>query len=163
MALKGALDFEYRLMKHGERIRLTNTKMKDAEPPRDMVFTLKDVPLAYGAKSAALVISEESVESNVEARPKLNRDARLAQKTFTEVAANFGPDSGFQIGLEPWRAAFYARHTGDNPASKRQAFKRGRDALVDKRLIEADNDVYRCIDPEMRIAINLNRKQRDVT
>lgn len=37
----------------------------------------------------------------------------------------------------------------------------GRDALIDKKLIEADNDVYCCIDPEMRIAINLSREERD--
>ena len=143
-------------MSRGRRLQ-----MKDAEPPRDMVFTLKDVPLAHGAKSAALVISEERKETDVETPQKMNRDARLAQDMFAEVAASFGPDSGFQIELEPWRAAFCAKHTGDNPASKRQAFKRGRDSLVDKRLIEAYNDVYRCIDPAMRIAINMTRKQRD--
>lgn len=161
MALKGALDFEYRLAKIGETMRLTNTKMKDAEPPRDMVFTLKGVLLLEGAKSAALVSSEEHEEADIKARPKMSRDARLAQDTFAEVAASLGADSGFQIELEPWRTAFYAKHTGDNPASKRQAFKRGRDALVDQKLIEAENDVYRCIDPEMRLAINLHRKQRD--
>jgi len=161
MALKAALDFEYRLAKKGDTIRLTNTKMKDAEPPRDMVFTLKDVPLTEGARSAALVISEEPEETDVEARPNMTPNARLAHDTFAKVAASFGPDSGFQIELEAWRAAFYARHTGDNTASKRQAFKRGRDALVDKGLIEAENDVYRCIDPAMRLVINLNRKQRD--
>jgi KaiC/GvpD/RAD55 family RecA-like ATPase len=161
MALKAAVDFEFRLEKTANTMKLTNTKMKDAEPPKDMVFTLKDVPLAEGARSAALVISEERVETSVEAHPKMNRDARLARDTFAEVAASFGPDSGFQIDLEAWRTAFHAKHTGDNPASKRQAFKRGRDALVDKGLIEAENDVYRCIDPAMRLAINMTRKQRD--
>jgi len=33
IALKGALDTEYRLDKVGDEITLTNTKMKDAEPP----------------------------------------------------------------------------------------------------------------------------------
>lgn len=161
MALKAALDFEYRLAKSGQILRLTNTKMKDAEPPRDMAFTLKDVTLAEGAKSAALVYSEEHEKTDTKARPKMSSDARLAKDTFAEVAASLGPNSGFQIALEPWRTAFYAKHTGDNPASKRQAFKRGRDALVDQKLIEPENDVYRCIDPEMRLDINMTRKQRD--
>jgi len=126
-----------------------------------MVFTLKGVLLSEGAKSAALVSSEEHEDADIKGRPKMNRNARLAKDTFADVAASFGPDSGFQIELEAWRTAFYAKHTGDNPASKRQAFKRGRDALVDQRLIEAENDVYRCIDPAMRLDINMTRKQRD--
>lgn len=160
MALKAALDFEYRLAKSAQILKLTNTKMKDAEPPKDMVFTLKDVPLADGAKSAALVLSEEREDAGDEAQ-KLTRDARLAKDTFVEMAASYGPDSGFQIKRELWRAAFCAKHTSDKPASKRQAFKRGIDALVDRRLIEVDTDTFRCIDPAMRLAINMTRKQRD--
>jgi hypothetical protein len=170
MALKGALDFEYRLTKSTQTMRLSNTKMKDAEPPGDLVFRLKDVPLANGAKSATLVTSEAYEEAGDKPQ-KLSRNAKLAKETFSELAAisgaesESGPEGGFKIDLEAWRVAFYAKHTGDNTNSKRQAFKRGRDALIDKNLIEADNDVYCCIDPQMRLAINLNRKRdkRDVT
>ena len=41
MALKGALDCEYRVEKTEASICLVNTKMKDAEPPRDLHFTLR--------------------------------------------------------------------------------------------------------------------------
>ena len=162
MALKAALDFEYRLTKNMHTIRLTNTKMKDAEPPGDLVLTLKDVPLAEGVNSAALVTSE-GYEDAGDKPQKLSSNAKLAKETFVEVAASSDPESDIAIGLEPWREVFYAKHTGDNIDSKRQAFKRGRDALVEKRFIEAYNDVYRCIDPEMRLAISLNPVQRDVT
>lgn len=165
MALKAALDFEYRLAKSAQMLKLTSTKMKDAEPPRDMVFILKDVPLAEGATSAALVTSE-GYEDAGDKPQKLSSNAKLAKETFVEVAASSGPEIDFAIDLEPWREVFYAKHTGDNIGSKRQAFKRGRDALVEKRFIEAYNDVYRCIDPAMRLAISLNfmpRDKRDVT
>jgi hypothetical protein len=33
MALKGALDFEFRVEKKGREVQLINTKMKDAEAP----------------------------------------------------------------------------------------------------------------------------------
>jgi hypothetical protein len=160
MALKAALDFEYRLIKTGDTMRLTNTKMKDAEPPREMIFTLKNVPLAEGARSAALVISE-AYEEEGDKPQKVSRDAKLAKETFVEVAANSGTEGDFKIDLEVWRVAFYGKHTGDSKATKRKAFERGRIALVDMKLIEAENDVYRCIDPAMRLAINTTRKQRD--
>lgn len=162
MALKAALDFEYRLTKTANTMRLTNTKMKDAEPPRDIHLTLKEVRLGEGVNSAALVIRQGSEEADENA-PKLSRDAKLAKETFVEVAAISGtePECGFKIELEPWRTAFYAKHTGDNTDSKRQSFKRGRDALVDKRIIEVVNNVYRCIDPAMRLDINMTRKLRD--
>lgn len=45
MALKGAVDCEYRVEKSEGVIRLTNTKMKDAEPPKPLAFKLKGVPI----------------------------------------------------------------------------------------------------------------------
>ncbi|WP_298863233.1 hypothetical protein [uncultured Sulfitobacter sp.] len=38
MALKGALDCEYRAEKEGHDVVLGNTIIKDAEPPQDMFF-----------------------------------------------------------------------------------------------------------------------------
>ncbi len=46
MALKGALDAEYRLEKDETgTVRLTNTKMKDFEPPAPMAFKIRSVEL----------------------------------------------------------------------------------------------------------------------
>jgi len=39
------LDCEYRLEKKASIIRMTNTKMKDTEPPKALVFELKNVDL----------------------------------------------------------------------------------------------------------------------
>ncbi len=57
MALKGALDFEYRIEKEGGTISLSNTKMKDAEPPPQICFALTTVELDDAA-SAVLVLSD---------------------------------------------------------------------------------------------------------
>jgi len=48
MALKGALDCEFRIEKEGREMRLINTKMKDAEAPEDAHFTLETVWLGEG-------------------------------------------------------------------------------------------------------------------
>jgi hypothetical protein len=48
MALKGALDAEYRMAKDERGIvRLENTKMKDFEPPEPMAFEIRTVELGF--------------------------------------------------------------------------------------------------------------------
>ena len=59
MALKGALDCEYRVEKANGTVRLINTKMKDAEPPCVLAFKLSFVMIGDGSTSAVL----EAVET----------------------------------------------------------------------------------------------------
>ena len=58
MALKGALDAEYRLDKdeHGI-IRAEATKMKEAEPPEPMAFILRSVELGFNDEDGNPVTS----------------------------------------------------------------------------------------------------------
>ncbi len=136
MALKGALDCEYRVEKTDSTIKLTNTKMKDAEPPRPLAFELKGVDLGGGASSAVLI------ETDAPARPRqLQKSHLLARDTFIEAArgsADFG-----QVHLDQWQAAFLTRHTGDNDDSKKRAFRRARADLVDMGLLTVTDDTYR--------------------
>ncbi len=58
MAIKGALDAEYRLDKDKEgAIRLNSTKMKDAEPPEPMAFILEPVFLDFSDDDGERVFS----------------------------------------------------------------------------------------------------------
>jgi hypothetical protein len=82
MALKGALDCEFRVEKDGHEIRLINTKMKDAEPPQDVYFSFKAVDLDGIAKSAVLEATEAP-----ERQHKLTPAQRLAQETYVTAAA----------------------------------------------------------------------------
>jgi hypothetical protein len=85
MALKGALDFEFRVEKKGREVQLINTKMKDAEAPKDMFFSFRQVELVGNANSAVLD-STEAPEREL----RLTPTQRLAQATYESAAVKSG-------------------------------------------------------------------------
>ena len=160
MALKGALDCEYRVEKDGHAMKLVNTKMKDAEPPHDVYFSFKQVDLDGIAKSAVLDATEAP-----ERQHKLTSAQRTAQETYISAAVQSGVwnDGDFRgVHLEDWRTQFYAKHTGDNPGAKRQAFSRARKDLAEAGMIAVENDLYLWRDAGVQMAIILQRDKRDI-
>lgn len=140
MALKGALDFEFRLERDDKALTLVNTKMKDAPEPDDMFFALHDVPLSKGGKSAVLIDSEAPVRA-----AKVSPTQRIALATYRSAALAGGVwDGGAFRGLhlEDWRVAFYSSHPGDTPEAKKKAFQRARKDLVDAGRMTVRDDVY---------------------
>lgn len=168
IAMKGAVDFEYRVEKKSRGlIEVSNPTMKDAPENDPMMFSLETVDLGVDADgkpmSSAVLIPAEAVEAE---GPKLSKDAQLARSTYIEAAAAhgiFATAEGLQgVHLDDWRDAFYAKHTGDNPDTKRRAFNRGRQALDEKGLMTVADDVYLTTESDVRIAIVLKRDKRDV-
>ncbi|CAM5420211.1 hypothetical protein FALB51S_02494 [Frigidibacter albus] len=159
MALKGALDFEYRLEKDESALTLTNTKMKDAEPPADLFFALVGVDLDGGAKSAALTSTDAP-----ERRERITPALRVALSTYEAAAREHGvwDDGAFRgVHLNHWRDAFYAKHTGDTTEAKKKAFQRVRNDLVGCARLEATDDIYLSRDPAIQLAIVTHRDKRD--
>lgn len=153
MALKGALDFEYRVEKDGNCVQLINTKMKDAEPPADMHFTLESVQLCGNAHSAVLR-SAEAPERQTRRSPA----QALALATYQAAACSQGiwNENGtafLGVHIDDWRDAFYAQHTGDNAASKRQAFLRVRNDLVCMKLMSVHDDLYLVDEPTIQTEV----------
>lgn len=145
IALKGALDCEYRLEMTKSGITMTNTKMKDAEPPSPLAFELKTVTLDEGVSSAVLELTDAPVPAK-----KLTGIQKLAIDSFIDEArkvSSVQEDGRVMLHLEQWRPAFYANHTGDNPDSKKKAFKRAREDLVKMGQMSVENDIYTLIDP----------------
>jgi hypothetical protein len=160
MALKGALDLEYRVEKDGHDMKLVNTKMKDAEPPKDVYFSFKQVDLDGIAKSAVLEATE-----GPERQHKLTPAQRLAQETYVTAAAQNGvwDDGAFRgLHVDDWRDAFYSKHTGDSADAKRKAFLRVRRDLVDGGQMTATDDVYLIKDSGIQMAIMMQRDKRDI-
>jgi hypothetical protein len=140
MALKAALDCEYRAEKEGDSIRLINTKMKDAEPPRDLHFTLRSVDLPDGASSAVLEECGAPERGGI-----LTPTQQTAMTAYIDAAAESGTFEGPQftgLALEHWQSAFLSRHTGDNPESKKRIFRRVRAELVSAGILSCRDDVY---------------------
>jgi hypothetical protein len=161
MALKGALDAEYRVEKpkEGDLIRLICTKMKDAEPPKDMAF--KFVPVALGDAQSAVLEATDAPER----QKKLTPTQALAVSAYRTAADKKGQWSGgafMGVHLNDWRLAFYAKHTGDSADAKRKAFLRARNELVEKRIFYVHNDLYLIRNPEEQLAILGQRDNRDM-
>ena len=137
MALKGAIDFEYRAEKSDDTITLTNTKMKDAPLAAPMAFRLQCVPLADGVSSAALVPTVAP-----EGRGKLKPNEKVALNAF-KAAADEQDGWGNGLHLIQWSEAFLKIHTGTNPDSKRRMFDKARVELVDKGIFSVEHDIYK--------------------
>lgn len=138
-------------------IKLVCTKMKDAEPPRNMTFALKSVDLGGGASSAALELAEACTTKE----RQLTKVQKLARDAYIDAAAVNGiltADGFTGLHLDHWRADFYAKHTGDTIDAKRKAFGRVRQDLQSAGLISAENDVYLWRDSAVALSIMFQRK-----
>jgi hypothetical protein len=124
--LRGALDAEFKVAKSGESVTLSNLKMKDAPPPREMEFAL--------VEAAGSVALEYTGEPSGTAGKSLTPTEQIALDAFNAVAVE-GVAS-----VEAWRTAFYERHASDKPDTKLKAFNRGRDGLVERQLLQSDDD-----------------------
>lgn len=162
MALKGALDTEYRVEKDGSTLKLTNTKMKDAEAPQDMFFSLNEIDLDGSATSAVLEVTEAP-----ERKHKMTPTQTLGLSTYATAAASSGiwDDDGkaFRgVHIEAWREAFYAKHTGDSADAKKKAFQRVRKDMADAGRMKVQDDVYLSTDPTVQTDVMLRRDKRDI-
>jgi len=148
LALRGTLDCEFRVEKEDREMRLISTRMKDAEPPKDMFFSFRQIDLGGAASSAVLDATDAT-----ERQHKLTPSQRLGRHTYATAAAAHGVWDGGALrglGVDDWRDAFYSKHTGDTAASKRQAFHRVRTDLVNAGEMIATNG--RLSDPRSRHA-----------
>lgn len=159
MALKGALDLEYRVEKDGHAMRLINTKMKDAEPPSDMFFSFRQVDLDGIAKSA--VLDATDAPERTERLTATQKTAHTAYVAAAKDSGEWGDDGFLGVHVDAWREAFYSIHTGDNADAKKKAFQRVRRDLVEKDLITVKDDIYLIKDIGVRMAISLQRDKRD--
>jgi phage/plasmid primase-like uncharacterized protein len=160
IALKGALNSEYRVEKNKDIITFTCTKMKDGPEPAPISFELKSVELDEGASSAALVETEAKVQTK-----RLSNGQRVALHAFCASAESKGQfsDEGHFQGLSEadWRAEFYAWHKSNNPDAKqdsaRKAFNRARDELIALGQLRPERELLLATDVGDISAISLRR------
>ena len=143
IALKGALDVEYRLDKSEGTMTLSNTKMKDGEPPAAIAFNLESIDLDDGRSSAVLIATEVRHNTKV-----LSPDQKLAMDTFFQAVIQTWDGEGEFAGLdlETWRKIFYDQHRGENKETKRKAFNRCSKALVECGQLTFKDGIYRPTD-----------------
>jgi hypothetical protein len=131
-AFKGALDTEIIVNPLGDHDLTTKCeKQKDGTP-----FEMRQFIKISVEPSIIL----QQVEVSGKADTKINPNEKLAMKTLKECLVSDNPFA--QVQLEDWRQVFYERHTGDKTKSKEAAFRRPRERLVNKGLIDCKNDNY---------------------
>lgn len=156
MALKGALDFEYRLDTKGDKLLLTNTKMKDAPPPAPQVLELRQIALACGTTSAVLVQgqAQEGQGLKLTAQQQQALDAYVAAGVAHGV---YDPQGALvSVPVEAWRAEFYEMQGDKKQDTKKAAFKAARDALSAKGIITEDCEP----DHPRQMQITMKRRMR---
>ncbi|RNI20619.1 AAA family ATPase [Paracoccus pantotrophus] len=146
MALKGALDVEYRLEGSNSGLVLTNTKMKDEEPPKPLRMTLQPTG------GSAVLVEADTPAGGLTAPQQMAKEALI--QTALEMQ-HPGDDS--IIPTEGWRRHFY-QAMGDDKSqdAKKKAFRRASEQLEQKGFVAKDGDGYR-LAQQLQMEIRLPR------
>ena len=141
-AFYAALDAEIFLRKTKNDVTASCTKMKDAPDFDDLNFLLTPLDLEVeGTEFQSCYLQEVA---QLEKAPRLSLNQQLAFDTLISGTKRSVPQGS--LHLEDWRSLFYAGHTGDSEDTKKKAFQRARESLVDKGIIEVNNNYYSIID-----------------
>lgn len=156
-SLKAAVDAEFQLETGSEDERvLTVTKMKDGPTPDPMGFRLLEVTLPWldedGIPEPSVVL-EPTGAPVASKKTKMPRDALMGFEALVAALEAHGtapnwkskPDESqpnLVVQLERWRTEFYARKKDVKQDSKKTAFNRARQALIDKQAISTKQDHF---------------------
>ena len=112
--------------------------MKDAPDFDDLIFLLIPYDLDVDGTEFQSCYLQEVVKS--ERPPQLKGNQKLALDTLISGTKRSVPQGS--LHLEEWRRLFYAGHTGDNEDTKKKAFLRARESLVNQGFVEVTDDIY---------------------
>jgi hypothetical protein len=155
-ALRGAWDAAFRIVSHGRAtVSLTVIDQKDAEGGQRLVFTMEPVQVGLGRESLVPMLSD-APEDEDDHQSDIGGHAGLMLNVLRQAMA--GPEaailpplgdlpSGTVKGLpvEVWRRGIYEKMPGVEAAARRQAFHRGMQNLMRKKLINVkDPWVWLC-------------------
>jgi len=154
-ALKGAVDWEFALLKNCDTRTLSCKKSKDFEEPEDLHFSYREVELpapwieADGSPMTSLVLDLAEAPVPKQSRARLSGQKLIARDALGECIheATKGRDMTGEpaprIHIDRWRAMAYRRgiSQGDQGA-KQRAFHRAVQDLITMKVVEADGDLY---------------------
>lgn len=148
-SLNAALDSEFSCNKQQGTVFLQSTKAKDIEKPDDLSFILEVVELGLTNDGEPVTSAVLTRDDTVKIKTKITASAKRHLATFIEAAKESNGEVWLgdvllerRVKLEKWREVFYRRATQDNTEAKRKSFERARKLLVDRGLLEVDDDMY---------------------
>lgn len=152
-SLYGALDWAYSLKKDGKVITLSNTKVKDHEPPPNISFKPETIPLPGwvdeedGTTMTSCVlkkIDDNAIQKN-DSKSKLTPSQKVVFDCLVKLCVTDDSDDFDGVFIDDWRSAAYAAgiSSSTKPDAKKKAFQRAIDDLRTQKLIQVHNDYWK--------------------
>jgi len=160
-ALKAALDVEYKVSKKSDVVTMKNTKVKDFDEPKPILFNLVSQPILGWLDDEGRPIQSAILELNSDTAPKrklfLSKRESGALNTLEALINDKGipiPQSAIKtnhlllgksyIHLDDWRTDVYKSLDAENldNQAKQKAFKRAREKLEKEKLLIVTDDFY---------------------
>jgi hypothetical protein len=147
-SIRAAIDIEFNIRKSKEVSKVSCEKMKDAPKPKNFSFELNQVDLPWldddGEPEVSVVVIEaEGLRGHGK---KLSPQVLIAFEALCRLSAEATVDSAvkatIKIGNDAWRDQSFIKMTHENEDSKRKAFKRAKDTLIELGYVDVKNDEY---------------------
>ena len=150
-AWRGALDNQILVSTSGDNIKLEQVKQKDCELA-DPIY-LERIPVHLpgwfdedGAAVSTIVLEPDEHGEKKE-MTKLSKTQHLGLQAYREAAEKYGllDERGEFAGvnIEDWRTVFYERHESKNQNTKKKAFQRARDELIQNGELVCNGEMYK--------------------
>ena len=150
-AWRGALDNQILVSTSGDNIKLEQVKQKDCELA-DPIY-LERIPVHLpgwfdedGAAVSTIVLEPDEHGEKKE-MTKLSKTQHLGLQAYREAAEKYGllDERGEFAGvnIEDWRTVFYERHESKNHSTKKKAFQRARDELIQNGELVCNGKMYK--------------------
>lgn len=139
-SLVAALDATIEVGRKGNNRFVKSAKVKEGEDGITKSFTLKQVIVGRDEDNKEITSCFVECEGTID---KCNSELTQAQQygldSLQKTISVEGEDS---VSLEEWRAEFYKGHSGDSQETKKKAFQRARETLVQMKIVHVANDYY---------------------
>ena len=160
-SLKAALDVEYKVSKKGDVVTMKNTKVKDFDEPKPILFNLVPQSISGWLDDAGSPIQSAILELNTTTTPKLKVFSSKRDSGILKALEALIDDKGIPIPqsainanpllldkscahIDDWRTEVYQLLDTDklDPQAKQKAFKRAREKLEKEKLVIVTDDFY---------------------
>jgi len=134
------MDVEYCVIKENDVVTMTNTKMKDFDPPKPLSFTIEKLeqsvvlePTEFTKKTTVKSLTNNASKSLVALQKAIEIDGISPPKSVVELFKDSPENIPKKIvSLEQWRVFAYDAITVDSDAkdAKKKTFQRARADLT---------------------------------
>lgn len=177
-AWRGALDNQIFISTSGDNIKLEQVKQKDSELA-DPIY-LERIPVHLpgwfdeDGEPVSTLVLEPDVHGGEKDMAALSKMQHLGLQAYREAAEQYGllDEHGEFAGVreDDWRNVFYKKHEGEKQDTKKRAFQRIRNELIEKKEITCEEGIYKLSDDyelervyiakELKIKISKNEQNR---